>query len=84
MHRAHDPRVETLVDGSIWVAKPFVASTPRRFFKPRSPWEPRLYGRPFGVSNAKLQNVYGELEVAKGPFKPIVLLCPAWLSGINM
>ena len=38
----------------------------------------------FGVSNAKLQNVYGELGEPQKPVKPIVLLCPAGLSGINM
>jgi hypothetical protein len=36
------------------------------------------------VSNAKLQNVYGELGEPQMPVKPIVLLCPHRLSGINI
>jgi len=36
------------------------------------------------VSNPKLQNVYGELGEAQKPVKPILLLCPVRLSGINI
>jgi len=71
-------------DGTTWVAKPFTASTRDVCGTPRSPWEPRLYGGLFGVSNFKLQNVYGQLGGPNKPVKPIVLLWPARLSGINM
>ena len=54
------------------------------FEAPRSPRETGLYGGRFWVSNSKLQNVYGELGEAQKPVKPIVLLCPVWLSGINI
>jgi hypothetical protein len=54
------------------------------FFTPRSPWEPRLYGRAFGVSNAKLQNVYRQLGVSLNSVKPIVLLSPHPVFWINM
>ena len=36
------------------------------------------------MSNPKLQNVYGQLGEPEKPVKPIVLLCPVWLSGINI
>jgi hypothetical protein len=70
--------------GTVWVAKPFAAITRDVFGTPRSPWEPRLYGGRFWVSNPKLQNVYGELGERQKPVKPIVLLCPVRLSGINI
>jgi hypothetical protein len=72
------------VSGRIWVKNPSVASTRNVFFTPRSPWEPRLYGGGFGVSNPKLQNVYGQLGEPEKPVKPIVLLWPVRLSGINI
>jgi hypothetical protein len=85
MHRAHDPEVETFGElGTVWVAKPFAAITRDVFGTPRSPWEPRLYGGRFWVSNPKLQNVYGELGEPQKPVEPIVLLCPVRLSGINI
>ena len=64
--------------------KPCAAITRDVSGTPRSPWEPRLYGGGFGVSNPKLQNVYGELLELQKPVKPIVLLCPDRLSGINI
>jgi len=70
--------------GTVWVAKPFAAITRDVFGTPRSPWEPRLYGGGFGVSNAKLQNVYGELGEPQKPVKPIVLFSPDPLFCINM
>ena len=70
--------------GTSRVAKPFAAITRDVFGTPRSPWEPRLYGGRFWVSNAKLQNVYGELGEPQKAVKPIVLLWLALLSGINM
>ena len=70
--------------GTSRVAKPSAAITRDVFGTPRSPWEPRLYGGGFGVSNAKLQNVYGALGEPEKPVKPIVLLCPVGLSGINI
>ena len=85
MHRAHDPEIETFGwPGTVWVTKPFAAITRDAFGTPRSPWEPRLYGGRFWVSNPKLQNVYGELGEPQKPVKPIVLLCPDRLSGINI
>ena len=86
MHRTHDLVVETFS----FRAVPFGSKTPpsllRRdvFGTPRSPWEPRLYGGRFWVSNPKLQNVYGELGEPQKAVKPIVLLCPVRLSGINI
>jgi len=60
MHRTHDPEIETFGwQGTVWVTKPFAAITRDAFGTPRSPWEPRLYGGLFGVSNPKLQIVYG-------------------------
>ena len=85
MHRARDPKTETPGwPGTDWVTKPFAAITRDVFGTPRSPWEPRLYGGRFWVSNPKLQNVYGQLGEAQKPVKPIVFLSPVRLSGINM
>jgi hypothetical protein len=89
MHRAHDRLPEHCgrdlsVSGRIWVKNPSVASTRNVFCTPRSPWEPRLYGGRFGVSNPKLQNVYGALGEPQKRVKPIVLLCRDRLSGINI
>ena len=36
------------------------------------------------MSNPKLQNVYGQLGEPEKPVKPIVLLWPVRLSGINI
>ena len=56
MHRTHDPGVETFSElGTIRVMKPCAAITRDVSGTPRSPWEPRLYGRVIGVSNVKLQ-----------------------------
>ena len=41
-------------------------------------------GGGLGCQTLKLQNVYGQLGEPEKPVKPIVLLCPAGLSGINM
>ena len=62
--------------GTVWVAKPFAAITRDVSGTPRSPWEPRLYGGVFGVSNAKLQMLYGELAAPKSPSN--LLYCCAW------
>src|SRR5215475_13082849 len=56
MHRAHDPRVETDGrEGYHLGRKDLRRKYARRFGTPRSPWEPRLYGRLFWVSNLKLR-----------------------------
>jgi hypothetical protein len=61
MHRTHGPEAETLWQtGTRWGQKtPSAASTRDVIGTPRSPWEPRLYGGAFGVSNGKLQMSYG-------------------------
>jgi hypothetical protein len=50
--RGPRPSVEL---GTIRVIKPCAAITRDVSGTPRSPWEPRLYGRVIGVSNLKLQ-----------------------------
>ena len=54
MHRTHDREVETLGQaGNRQGRKTLHRSYARCFGTPRSPWEPRLYGPTFGVSNVK-------------------------------
>ena len=73
MHRTHDPEAETLgKPGTVWVEEPFVAITRDVFGTPRSPWEPRLYGGAFRVSNRKLQTSYGGSGRAGRTVEPIV------------
>jgi len=63
MHRARDPKIESPGwPGTVWVAKPFAAITRDVFGTPRSPWEPRLYGGSFWVSNVKFQKFYEDLK----------------------
>jgi len=86
MHRTHDPEIETFDDvgasvPGFWPAAPSLSG---RFRRRRSPWEPRLYGRPFGVSNPKITNLRIVRKTLKTPTKSIVLLCLTGLSGINM
>ncbi|HYC63955.1 MAG TPA: hypothetical protein VEC14_04420, partial [Reyranellaceae bacterium] len=71
-------------EGTIWVAKPFVASTRDVFRTPRSPWEARLYGMVEGTVNRKIAVIWQRPEGFEKPVKPIVLLCPDGLSGINI
>ena len=85
MHRTHDREVETLGQaGNRQGRKTLHRSYARCFGTPRSPWEPRLYGGRFWVSNAKLQIPYGEAGKPQKPVKPIVFLCRLRLSGINI
>jgi hypothetical protein len=83
MHRTHDRSAETPDrERTIWVAKPYAASTRDVFGTPRSPWEPRLYGCLTGVSNLKIPDVFQRLKRLKRRVKPIVLLSRRRLSGI--
>ena len=85
MHRTHDREVETLWQaGNRQGRKTLHRSYARCFGTPRSPWEPRLYGPTFGVSNGKITIVVQSAKSLKNNVKPIVLLCPNRLSGINM
>ena len=84
MHRTHDPEAETLgKPGTARVEEPFAAITRDVFGTPRSPWEPRLYGGLFRVSNRKLQASYGPSGGLKNAIEPIVPLHRIGCSVIN-
>src|SRR5262249_29412728 len=55
-------RVETFRRADVFGSKtPSLQVRRNVFLSPRSPWEPRLYGRALGVSNVKLQMFDGAL-----------------------
>ena len=85
MHRAHGPEAETHFTGGTDLGrKTLHRKYARRFGTPRSPWEARLYGTVEGTVNRKIAVIWQGVEGAKTPVKPIVLLCPDGLSGINI
>ena len=85
MHRAHDPRVETPGAERYHLGrKTLRRKYARRFwYTPFAVGAALIWGAHWGVKR-NFALVLRRLSALKKPVKPIVFLCLARLSGINM